>query len=458
LATAASGASRVWVGTGAGAYELAEGGQRWDERNAGLANVVGIGVAVSPSNPRVAYAGCSAGGVYRSDDAGGSWQLASGGPLAPFVGPVAVHPLDPARAVTGVNIQTFTFSPTSVVFFRTADSGATWVGSEIVRIVNYINDIAYDPKNPDMVWAAAGNPNLSVARSTNGGETWQTAYIGLPAGAVGYSISIDPENTNNMYAAMAGGTGVYKTNNSALNWFRRSEGLGSTDVRIVRVAPSAPRTVYAGTFGHGVFRTTNAADSWQAAGALPEGAARAVWAIAIDPASADRVWIGTSGGVFASQDGGATWTPMSAGLPAGRPVWSLAFDPSGPRLHAAVVGGNGVYTHTVSALPGLSLTPEATVAIGHDVSLTITLYPAQDSDTTVALAVDPPGARGVRLDVPALATVPAGQASAPVTVTARSLGAPVTITASLPESLGGDSAVALITVTPREPRRRVTPP
>ena len=449
---------RVWVGTGAGVFELAEDGQLWEDRNGGLANAIGVGVAVAPSDPDVVYAGCAAGGVFRSDDGGGSWTLSSGDALPPFVGPVAVDPTEPDRAVTGVNMQALTFSPTYVPFYRTADGGASWRGSEIDQLVYFVNDVAFDPTDPAKVWVCAGNKYLPVARSINGGETWQSARTGLPEGAVGYSISIDAVNPNNMYAAMSGQNGVYKTNNFALYWLRRNEGLGSSDVRVVRSAPGAPEVVYAGTYGHGVFRSTNGADTWRATGALPEGGARAVWSLAIDPASADRVWAGTSAGVFTSEDGGASWAPLGAGLPAGRPVWSLALDPRTRRLHAAVVGGKGVYTYAPSAFPGISLAPDSSVlAIGDSTSLTVALYPAQAAETVVFITVDPPSARGTTVDVAASIVVPALADSVQLPVRGRSLAAPVTVRVSLPAELGGDSAVARLVVAPRPPRGRIPP-
>ena len=129
LTTSASGTPRVWVGTGSGAFELADDGQRWEDRNRGLANAIGVSVSVSPSDTHVVYAGCAAAGVYHSDDAGASWNLASGQALPTYVGPIAVDPVNPTKAITGVNMQALTFSPTYTPFYRTANSGETWWGA-----------------------------------------------------------------------------------------------------------------------------------------------------------------------------------------------------------------------------------------------------------------------------------------------------------------------------------------
>jgi hypothetical protein len=64
-----------------------------------------------------------------------------------------------------------------------------------------------------------------------------------------------------------------------------------------------------------------------------------VSAIVIDPTDATTVYVGTSGGVFKSNNGAGKWAPVNIGL-ADPVVSALALDPAGSTLHA---GGSGIF-------------------------------------------------------------------------------------------------------------------
>jgi photosystem II stability/assembly factor-like uncharacterized protein len=107
-------------------------------------------------------------------------------------------------------------------------------------------------------------------------------------------------------------------------------------------AANAPATVYVGTLGSGVFRTTDGGETW-----MPRRlAGRRIRALVRDPGPPATIYAGVensadaaSGGVFKSQDGGGTWAPLDAGLTNKR-VLSLVLD--GSTLYAGMDGG-GVF-------------------------------------------------------------------------------------------------------------------
>src|SRR5262249_24543976 len=106
--------------------------------------------------------------------------------------------------------------------------------------------------------------------------------------------------------------------------------------------PTSPITVYVGTLGGGVFKTTNAGDTWAASGL--DGLK--IRALVRDPTPPATIYAGVendpaaaSGGVFSSQDGGTTWTPIDTGL-TNKKVQALALD--GSTLYAGTDGG-GVF-------------------------------------------------------------------------------------------------------------------
>ena len=109
------------------------------------------------------------------------------------------------------------------------------------------------------------------------------------------------------------GQSVWRSTDNGDTWNRASNGLfPEADVRAIAVSPSNSDTVYAGT-EKGIFRTNDAADSWHR---LPSPMDELeVWAIAIDPRSSDTVYAGTCpSALFKSTDGGDNWEQLNADL------------------------------------------------------------------------------------------------------------------------------------------------
>ena len=94
------------------------------------------------------------------------------------------------------------------------------------------------------------------------------------------------------------------------------------DVRALAIDPITPRTLYAGTYGGGVFKSTDAGATWSAANTGLDSTG--VTALAIDPNTPSTLYAGTGGGVFKSTDAGATWGAATPGCPLpASPPWPL---------------------------------------------------------------------------------------------------------------------------------------
>jgi photosystem II stability/assembly factor-like uncharacterized protein len=214
---------------------------------------------------------------------------------------------------------------------------------------------------------------LFPAKSSAGINTWTTHG---PEGGWVSSLVIDNRTPATLYAGTRGG-GIFKSSNGGQTWMAINTGLvlarpsplparppqAGPDIAALAIDPSAPATIYA--WGGGLFKSTDGGGSWTATGL--SGAST----LAIDPSAPATIYAGSgffTGGVFKSTDGGATWTAV---LDAPQ-VRVLAIDPSAPAtLYAGFFGGGVIKTSNggqswagaSSGLPNLFPCPVSALAV-----------------------------------------------------------------------------------------------
>ena len=190
------------------------------------------------------------------------------------------------------------------------------------------------------VWLAAAATGIAVAGPAAAGVSVWTS-LGPQGGPV-RTFAIDPATPTTLYAGTTGG-GVFKSTNAGTRWTAVNNGLTRTDVNVLMIDPTNSSTLYAGTEDGGVFKTTNGATSWTA---INTGLTDPfVSALAIDPSAPSTLYAGTSvfGGVFKSTNGGANWAPVNTGLPADLDVVALAIDPIAPSTLYVGIDHDGVF-------------------------------------------------------------------------------------------------------------------
>jgi hypothetical protein len=140
-----------------------------------------------------------------------------------------------------------------------------------------------------------------------------------------------------------------------------------------------PATLYAGTSGGGIFKTTSSGANWSAINSGLFGLT--VQAIAVDPTSSSTVYAGTTNGVFKSNDGGANWLPSSLGM-ANLSIFAVAvaIDPtSHTTLYAGTTGG-GTYK---SVDAGATWQPTGTTLVPFPTPASITVTAGSGQSTTI---------------------------------------------------------------------------
>jgi photosystem II stability/assembly factor-like uncharacterized protein len=174
--------SGAWAGTSGGIFKSSDGGQTRRQLSQGLPaeGVVQADLAIAPSDRKRIYASVASPrgtGIYRSDDAGGSWtRITNDGRPAGRIGggdlPVpAVNPNNPDIVIIA-----------STVAWKSIDGGKTWV-----RITNRIPDgvpvnaVREDPKRKGLLFAGT---EREVHVSFDDGDHWQSLRLNMPASSV----------------------------------------------------------------------------------------------------------------------------------------------------------------------------------------------------------------------------------------------------------------------------------
>ena len=291
-------------------------------------------VAGVPGQIFTYYMGATGGGVWKTTDAGTTWQNISDGFFnTAGIGAITVAPSDPNIIYIGTGESPVRGVKTSHGdgVYKSTDAGATWthLGLEATR---HISRIIVDPNNPDKLFLAAqGNPwgpneERGIYLSEDGGQTWEKIlYVNEDAGFV--DLTVDATNPRFMMATSwdfrrqpwvvkSGGPGsrVYKTTDGGASWREITKGLPSLKGKMgIAISPANPRIVYMAIEAKdgqgGVYRSNDAGESFTQVSDDARTWARAWYYMHIiaDPNDEDEAWVLNSG-AMKSIDGGKTYT------------------------------------------------------------------------------------------------------------------------------------------------------
>ena len=298
LAVSPASSSTIVAGTTTGYSVTRNGGSTWSAVSTGYETLV---IAFDPSNASIVYAGTGA--------------LSAEAPTrAPTYVPVllestlslAIDPSSPATLYAG----------TVDHIYKSTDRGLTWAVVYTGPGHSFVNALAVDPGNSQVVWAAMTFGG--VKKSTNGGTTWTTVSGSVPMGPAPSSvvaIAVHPTSSNTVL--MLGMDGVYRTTDGGTNWSQVTR-LHSLDGDLV-ADRAAPGTFYA-SGSDGVAFSADGGATWNH---LDSGLTNTnVQGPRDRPGRHTRIYAGTAGaGVFSMtvDSGGAPTLRVTS--PNGGEVW-----------------------------------------------------------------------------------------------------------------------------------------
>jgi len=336
-----------------------------------------FGVAGVPSEPDTFYFGSVGGGVWKTENAGRTWTPISdqGIPIG-SIGAVAVAPSDPNVVYVGTGEPDIRAQHSyGIGMFKSVDAGKTWRAVGLEK-TSQIGRIAVDPSNPNRVYVAAlgrvydANPERGVYRSTDGGAHWKKVLFNPsdPNDVGAIDIAVDPKDAKVLYASLWAtrrppwpvyapsympGSGLYKSTDGGDHWTKLSGGLPDDNFvgKIgIAVSPSHPQRLWAvvDDVGAGVAPPLRFAAAPSKPAPKPPGGvyisddAGATWrlvndetrlwgrgwyfeSVAVAPDNPDKAYV-INTATYVTADAGKTWTPIK-GAPGGDDYHQLWVNP-----------------------------------------------------------------------------------------------------------------------------------
>jgi photosystem II stability/assembly factor-like uncharacterized protein len=236
------GSVRLYAGTEPAAlFESRDFGQSW-RRLAALNSATGHEtwmfpappfiahvkqIAIHPQDADLIYVCVEQGGLYSSQDAGQSWTEHTAG-MPNDAHRVLLHPTRPGRL----------FLANGFFFNRSDDGGKTWFEmKEQTKKIGYADPLVYHPRRPEVMFVAGafatpdtwvkGSANVSIARTDDGGDSWQYARGGLPAEFKPSVEAMSLEAVGEACRVFIGNTDgeVWLTENEGQQWRQIATGL-----------------------------------------------------------------------------------------------------------------------------------------------------------------------------------------------------------------------------------------
>ena len=288
-----------------------------------------------PSQPRTFYMGVASGGLFRTTDGGAIWVPLTDGkvPLG-STGSIAVADSDPKVIYLGTGSDGVRSNvSTGRGVYKSIDAGETWQFAGLYN-AGQIGAVRIHPNNPDIAWVSAvgdafkANAERGVFKTTDGGKTWKKVlFVSDTVGAM--DVELQPGHPNVVYAWMSrlerkpwtiiSGSkdgGFYKSTDGGEHFTKITAGLpaellGKANLAVTAARPDRLYALIEAKPSAGFYRSDDAGQTWSLVNPQPSLLQRPFYyaTLGADPTNADVVYAGAES-FFKSVDAGKTFTTM----------------------------------------------------------------------------------------------------------------------------------------------------
>ena len=295
------------------------------------------------SDSNIMYALSNGMGIFKSTDAGKSWELLHQSEVD-YTYSIAVHPTNPDIVYSGYSPKPF---QDFAMIRRTLDGGDSWETVLEVPGSTGIVSVVIDPSDPDVIYAGSTGKGGQVYKSIDGGDSWSKLNEHFTMCTVWGQpqLIVHPDNPSIVYAGTWLG-GTWKTEDAGETWMLLEEApisstalsLNTQDTNVIYLADRSTPTVW---------KSTDAGLTWEKVADFSRDGALLVMRVLAD---GDTVYAATfhpslrGGKLYKSSDSGSTWGNITGTLPKG--ILDVAVDPSNPDIVYVTTNINGAYTST----------------------------------------------------------------------------------------------------------------
>ena len=318
------------------------GGGVWKTTNAGVSftsvfdkycQSIGA-LAIDQQNTKTVYVGTgesnmrntvSVGdGLYKTTDGGDNWTKTGGLDSTEHISKIIINPKNSNIVYVAAPGPLWSDSKHRGLY-KSTDGGKTFDKILYINEKTGVADIAVDPSDPDIVYATtwefrrlpyafnSGGKGSGIYKSIDGGKTWKELNNGLPAKPFGRTaITLAPSAPNNLIAIVeAEKTGLYISADGGETWKQQSSTLNVVSrpfyFSCLVIDPKDPKRVYRPGFGFSY--SDDGGYSFADGGGNVHSDHHALW---VNPNYTNQMYLGTDGGVYMSNDRGATWMILAS--------------------------------------------------------------------------------------------------------------------------------------------------
>ena len=257
--------------------------------------------------------------LFRSDDRGQNWCY--------------VEAYVPGFVVDDPSHPDVLYAPSYQGVVKTTDGGASWASASVGLPAGYATSLVLAPSNPSVLYvyvAPGGNVPSQLFRSGDGAATWSPVVSNQPQSY--WQLTIDAFDADTLYAS---DSGLYwKSTDGGSTWNPSGTGLPAYTYRIFS-DPRVPGTLWAGTSNDGLYKSSDGGASFVPSQVGIEG--QYIREMGFDRRDSQTLFaaaVGTTdpavyGGVFVSRDSGASWDRIDIGIATPHSATAVAVDPAG---------------------------------------------------------------------------------------------------------------------------------